>query len=164
MQAHANIYKYIEKLRTQRYNNIKLCYEVIAMTDQELMALAEAARENAYTPYSHFRVGAALLCTDGSVYSGCNIENAAYGATICAERAAFAGALTDGKRSFIKIAVCGGIDDTSSPCPPCGTCRQVMREFCDEKFCIILKNGDSLCSYPLAQLLPLSFANENLGE
>ena len=134
------------------------------MTDQELMLLAEAARENAYTPYSHFRVGAALLCTDGSVYSGCNIENAAYGATICAERVAFARAVADGKRNFIKIAVCGGVDDTSSLCPPCGTCRQVMREFCDEKFCIILKDCNALRAYTLAQLLPLSFANENLGE
>ena len=134
------------------------------MTDRELMLLAEAARENAYTPYSHFRVGAALLCADGSVYRGCNIENAAFGATICAERAAFAGAVTDGKRNFIKIAVCGGTADAFSSCPPCGTCRQVMREFCNEKFCIILKDGDSLRSYTLAQLLPLSFANEHLGE
>ena len=85
------------------------------MSDQELMLLAEKARENAYVPYSDFKVGAALLCSDGSVYLGCNVENASYGATMCAERTAVFSAIADGKRAFLKIAVCGGNDHADVP-------------------------------------------------
>ena len=132
------------------------------MTDQELMALAEHARDNAYVPYSEFKVGAALLCSDGSVYCGCNIENAAYGAVMCAERTALFSAVANGKRDFIKIAVCGGKDDTGVPCPPCGICRQALREFCDDDFRIVMKNGDSLVSSTMGELLPLSFQKNRL--
>ena len=132
------------------------------MTDQELMALAEKASENAYVPYSHFKVGAALLCRDGSVYCGCNIENAAYGAVMCAERTALFSAVADGKRDFLKIAVCGGKDDTSVPCPPCGICRQALREFCDDAFGILMKDGDGLLSATMCELLPLSFQKNRL--
>ncbi len=127
------------------------------MSDQELMLLAKKARENAYAPYSKFKVGAALLCSDGSVYVGCNVENASYGASVCAERTAIFGAVSDGKRSFLKIAVCGGRDHADAPCPPCGDCRQVLREFADNTFRVILKNGDALLSYTIDALLPLSF-------
>lgn len=127
------------------------------MLDQELMQLAEDARKNAYAPYSGFKVGAALLCSDGSIYLGCNIENASYGASMCAERTAIFQAIADGKRKFIKIAVCGGKDSTDSPCPPCGCCRQVLREFCEDNFRIVMKNGISLFSDTIGDLLPLSF-------
>ena len=90
----------------------------------------------AYVPYSHFAVGAALLTKDGKVYRGCNIENAAYSATVCAERTAFFKAISGGKRQFKKIAIVGTVD----PCYPCGVCRQVMAEFCDGTFEIVLQN------------------------
>ena len=124
------------------------------MTDHELLTRAIAARERAYAPYSHFTVGAALLCEDGTVYDGCNIENAAHTPTVCAERTAFFKAVSDGKRAFTAIAVVGG----TAPCPPCGVCRQVMAEFCDGDFAVILqdKSGEAK-RYTLDQLLPLQF-------
>lgn len=127
------------------------------MSDQELMLLAEKARVNAYAPYSNFKVGAALLCADGSVYLGCNVENASYGAAMCAERTAIFSAVADGKRALIKIAVCGGKDHADAPCPPCGDCRQVLREFTENTFRVIMKNGDAVLSYTIGELLPLSF-------
>ena len=118
------------------------------------------ARERAYCPYSGFAVGAALLCGDGSVYTGCNIENSAFSPTNCAERTAFFKAVSEGKRDFVKIAVVGG-DAEKSPenyCPPCGVCRQVMKEFCGADFEIIIaKNSDDYRSMTLAELLPASF-------
>ena len=132
------------------------------MSDQELMLLAEKARENAYVPYSNFKVGAALLCSDGSVYLGCNVENASYGATMCAERTAVFSAIADGKRAFLKIAVCGGNDHADVPCPPCGICRQVLREFTESTFRVIMKNGDAVLSYTIGELLPLFFQKSTL--
>ena len=90
------------------------------MTDQELVAVALRARENAYAPYSRFRVGAALECADGTVYTGCNVENAAYGSSICAERTALVKAVSEGRRAFTRLAVAG---DSGDPCWPCGACR-----------------------------------------
>ncbi|MBQ3557771.1 MAG: cytidine deaminase [Oscillospiraceae bacterium] len=96
------------------------------MTDRQLAELALDARKNAYTPYSNFNVGAALLCADGTVFTGCNVENAAYGSTICAERTALVKAISEGQRSFTAIAIAGSGDDF---CWPCGSCRQMLCEF-----------------------------------
>lgn len=124
------------------------------MTDKELLQAARKAMQHSYHPYSQFAVGAALLCEDGTVYTGCNVENAAYSATVCAERTAFFKAISDGKRQFVAIAVVGSTD----PCYPCGICRQVMAEFCDGDFCIVLENKDREAEqYTLSQLLPHSF-------
>ena len=136
------------------------------MTPEKLIALAKEAMSRAYAPYSGCKVGAALLCADGSVYQGCNIENAAYGPTNCAERTAFFKAVYDGKREFAAIAVCGGKDGKiTGSFPPCGVCRQVMREFCKDDFVVyIAAADDTFQSVTLAQLLPYSFQAESLGE
>ncbi|MDD6313036.1 MAG: cytidine deaminase [Firmicutes bacterium] len=133
------------------------------MNDLDLMNLARQARRQAYCPYSGVSVGAALLCTDGEVYLGCNIENSAFSPTICAERVAFAKAVYDGKRSFSAIAVSGGKADSHGTFPPCGVCRQVMAEFADpHDFRILLESGGEIKSLTLSQLLPLSFDKSNL--
>ncbi|MPM82698.1 Cytidine deaminase [bioreactor metagenome] len=119
------------------------------------------AKINAYAPYSHFKVGAALLCSDGTIYTGCNIENASYGATICAERVAIQKAVSDGKTDFSAIVITAGSDY----CSPCGICRQVMREFCERDFEVILaKSETDYVYYSLDQLLPFSFSNESMVE
>ena len=137
------------------------------MQDAELVRLAFEAREHAYTPYSHWTVGAALLTADGQVYQGCNIENAAYTPSNCAERTAFFKAIYDGVRDFEAIAVVGGPLGQPAPefCAPCGVCRQVMREFCDlDDFRIILADSAGRSkTYTLRELLPESFGPENLG-
>ena len=116
------------------------------MTDSELVSLARAAMARAYAPYSGFQVGAALLAESGAVYLGCNIENSSYSPTICAERTAFAKAVSEGERAFTAIAIVGGKEGTCSGfCPPCGVCRQVMREFCFDDFRILL-GGKQLTS------------------
>ena len=132
------------------------------MTPSELMTLAKEARQHAYAPYSGCKVGAALLCADGTVYGGCNIENAAYGPTNCAERTAIFKAVYDGHRDFTAIAVCGGMEaESTDTFPPCGVCRQVMREFCRDDFVIYLEEGNgSIAVYTLAELLPHSFQKE----
>lgn len=129
------------------------------MTDKELIKEAKRAAESSYAPYSHFNVGAALITKDGKVYSGCNIENAAYSPTNCAERTAFFKAVSDGEREFSAIAIVGGKNlDFSDFCPPCGVCRQVMSEFCDGDFRIILGRNDDECKvYSLSELLPERF-------
>ena len=123
------------------------------MSNSELIKLAEKARETAYAPYSGFFVGAALLCADGSVYTGCNVENASFSPTCCAERVAIFKAISDGKRDFEAIAVVGGKDDTQQACYPCGVCRQVMSEFCGTDFKIITTDSETA----LSELLPKSF-------
>ncbi len=122
---------------------------------QSLYNSALKARENSYCPYSGYAVGAALLAADGRVFVGTNIENAAYSPTICAERAAFAAAVSSGAREFLAIAVCGGKkgSDPDPDCTPCGVCRQVMKEFCNPDFEVIL-NGRTLT---LGDLLPHAF-------
>ncbi len=136
------------------------------MTNDELMHEAEQAREMAYAPYSGFTVGAALLTKDGTVYRGCNIENAAFGPSNCAERTAFFKAVSEGKRDFVKIAITGGKQGTSATdtCSPCGVCRQVMMEFCDpQEFVILLRDGQGgVMEKTLSQLLPLGFGAGNL--
>ncbi len=136
------------------------------MVYKALLADAKEAMKMAYTPYSHHKVGAALLCADGRVIRGCNIENAAYGPTNCAERTAFFKAVSEGIRDFTAIAIVGGIDGViRNYCPPCGVCRQVMREFCDPKtFEIILENAEGeIKVYRLEELLPLGFGPEDLN-
>lgn len=123
---------------------------------------AFAARERAYAPYSGFRVGALLVGKSGTAYTGCNIENAAYSPTLCAERAAFAKAISEGEREFSRIVIVGG-KERCALCPPCGVCRQFMREFCKDDFQIILADdrGGSK-TYSLGELLPDSFGKESL--
>ena len=128
------------------------------MTTEKLVELAKEAMQHAYVPYSGYKVGAALLCADGSVYQGCNIENASFTPTICAERSAIFKAVYDGHRDFVAIAVCGGKDGIiTGPFPPCGVCRQVMREFCDDSFLIHMVNEKGYETVTLSQLLPHSF-------
>lgn len=133
------------------------------MTDKELMLAADGARKFAYVPYSGFRVGAALLTADGKLYTGCNIENASYTPTVCAERVAFFKAVSDGVRNFAKIAIAGGKNEKLLDfCSPCGVCRQVMAEFCDENFILVLGNEKEYKEYRLNEVLPLSFGKKNL--
>ena len=128
------------------------------MTPEKLCELAKEAMTRAYAPYSGYKVGAALLCTDGTVYQGCNIENAAYGPTNCAERTAIFKAVYDGQRDFSAIAVCGGKDGVITGLfPPCGVCRQVMREFCKDDFVIYMITPEGYEAKTLAELLPSGF-------
>lgn len=135
------------------------------MLPNELCKLAMEAMGHAYAPYSGFQVGAALLCADGSVYQGCNIENAAYSPTNCAERTAIFKAVYDGHRDFTAIAVCGGKGGViTGAFPPCGVCRQVMREFCGDDFRIYLVNDKGFETVTLTQLLPYGFtAGEHMS-
>ncbi len=136
------------------------------MTDQELIRCAYEAQKNAYAPYSHFTVGAAAETAEGKIFTGCNIENATYTPTICAERTAIFKAVSEGYRQFTKIAIVGGYPDDKKAdyCPPCGVCRQVMEEFCDpERFRIILaKSPEEYQSCLLKELLPLGFGPDHL--
>ena len=128
------------------------------MTPEKLIKKAEEARLHSYSPYSGFKVGAALLCSDGTVYTGCNIENSSFTPTICAERTAIFKAVYDGRRDFVAIAIVGGKEDASGPCPPCGVCRQVMGEFCKADFMVYFPDGKgSIIEEPLSALLPHSF-------
>lgn len=132
------------------------------MTDEVIKAAAITMLERAYVPYSHFPVGAALECKDGTVFTGCNVENASYPAGICAERNAIAHAVAEGRRQFRRIVIAGkGVDF----CVPCGICRQVMREFADPEHFLVLvaKSADEYREYTLAQLLPESFGPDMLG-
>ena len=125
---------------------------------KELINKAIEARRFSYSPYSGFQVGAALLCKDGTVYTGCNVENAAYGPSNCAERTAIFKAVSEGKREFEKIAIVGGMEGESVAPTPCGVCRQVMSEFCDPSFEIIMaKNEEDYETATLGELLPRSF-------
>ena len=126
---------------------------------QTLCERAKEARNNAYAPYSRFGVGAALLCDDGSIYTGCNIENASYSPTVCAERVAIFKAVSDGKRGFSAIAVCGSPKGelTEKYCYPCGVCRQVLSEFCNKDFRIYVMSNGEVKEYTLSDLLPFGF-------
>ena len=129
------------------------------MNDSELFAFAKKAAERAYAPYSSFTVGAALLTKDGKVYCGCNIENAAFSPTNCAERTAFFKAVSEGEREFSAIAVAGGKNlNFEENCFPCGVCRQVMCEFCHGDFRVIVGNDrEGIRVFTLGELLPESF-------
>ena len=133
------------------------------MENLELIKLATNAREMAYAPYSGFKVGAALLAKSGKVYLGCNVENASYTPTNCAERTAFFKAISEGEREFEKIAIVGGMgDNLSESCPPCGVCRQVIAEFCDGDFSIVLGTKEKVLEYKLSDILPLAFTPKSL--
>lgn len=137
------------------------------MKNSLLMEAALAARKSAYTPYSGYAVGAALLTKSGKIYKGCNIENAAYTPTNCAERTAFFKAVSEGERDFEAIAIAGGKAGRApvGDCTPCGVCRQVMMEFCDPKtFLVIVGTGAEDCrAYTLEEFLPLGFGPADLG-
>ena len=135
------------------------------MNPVELIHLAKQAMQRAYTPYSGYKVGAALVTKQGDVYLGCNIENAAFGPSNCAERTAFFTAICAGEREFEAIAVVGGKagKPISELCAPCGVCRQVMREFCKNDFKIYLSRGDgTVLEKSLEDMLPFSFSKEDL--
>lgn len=137
------------------------------MDNLELVRLAMEAREMSYAPYSKWKVGAALLAKNGQVFKGCNIENASYTPTNCAERTAFFKAISEGVHEFEKIAIVGGEDGASCLhiCPPCGVCRQVMMEFCDyEKFQIILgaTNEEEMVVTSLKEMMPYGFGPSDL--
>ena len=128
------------------------------MKPEELIEQAKLAMGKAYAPYSGYKVGAALLCKDGSVYTGCNIENASFTPTVCAERTATFKAVSEGKKDFAAIAVCGGKDGVIEGFfPPCGVCRQVMSEFCKKDFLIYTVGKEGWRTQTLEELLPYSF-------
>lgn len=135
---------------------------------EELIGQAETARANAYAPYSGFCVGAALLSSSGKVYTGCNVENASFSPSVCAERTAFVKAVSEGERAFEAIAVVGGPQGVKPDrlCPPCGVCRQMMSEFCDpETFVVCLAEAGEIKTFKLRELLPLQFGgNEEIGK
>ena len=136
------------------------------MTREKLIDLAFAAMDKAYAPYSGYKVGAALLSRSGRVFSGCNVENAAYGPTNCAERTAFFKAVSEGEREFSAIAVVGGKDgNVKDLFVPCGVCRQVMAEFCDGDFEIIVaKSPEEYSVFTLSEILPMGFSPKNVAE
>lgn len=136
------------------------------MNDKELITAAFNAMEKAYAPYSGYKVGAALLCKNGKLFTGCNIENASYTPTVCAERTAFFKAVSEGEREFEKIAVVGGKDgNVTDTFMPCGVCRQVMTEFCKADFTVLVaKSADEYCSFTLEQLLPHSFSDKYMKD
>lgn len=129
------------------------------MTDRELVRLAKEAMEHAYVPYSHFKVGAALLAKDGTVFKGCNIENASYGATNCAERTAIFKAVSEGYREFEKIAIVAGSGDYASPC---GICRQVLFEFMPDGKVILDSEEKGRKVFSVQELLPFGFRGEDI--
>ncbi len=136
------------------------------VSEEELCLAALDAMKYAYVPYSRHTVGAALLTKEGRIYKGCNIENAAYGPTNCAERTAIFKAVSEGERSFAAIAICGGLEGhVDGLFPPCGVCRQVMREFCSLDMPVLLIEKAEPLSfrrYTLGELLPVSFGPEDL--
>ncbi len=135
------------------------------MTDKELMVAANEARKFAYTPYSHFKVGAALLTKSGKLYTGCNIENSSYTPTVCAERTAVFKAVSEGESDFAVIAVVGGKEENPLEfCSPCGVCRQVLAEFCGADFRILLGNPEKFQSYTVDEILPFSFTKKDLNK
>ena len=130
------------------------------MTKQELCTLAIKSMNNAYSPYSGYKVGAALLCDNGKVFTGCNVENSSYGATVCAERTAIFKAVSDGERDFSMLAVAGCKEnELSDKFLPCGICRQVMSEFCKPGFTILVVTGENTYKeFTLSELLPNAFS------
>ena len=130
------------------------------MNDQELVKLAFSMLDRAYVPYSHFPVGAALLCADGTVFTGCNVENAAYGSCICAERTALVKAVSEGHRDFVKLAVAGRGEDY---CWPCGSCRQMLFEFAPELTVLVARGDGVFVNTTLGELLPHGFGPASLN-
>ncbi len=131
------------------------------MTDREILNMAKEASEKAYAPYSRFAVGAALECANGKVFTGCNIENAALGSTICAERVAIGKAVSEGERNFVRIAIYG---EGKEYCMPCGTCRQVLAEFAKDMEVLCARATGGYVSYRLKELLPHAFVLRDKDE
>ena len=131
------------------------------MTDRKLIGMAAEVMANSYSPYSRFKVGAAVECTNGAVYTGCNIENAAFGATMCAEAAAIASAVSAGQRTFKRIAI---ISEGNAYCFPCGVCRQLLNEFSPEIEVLCSRSDGRYVSYALTALLPMAFGSDHLGK
>ena len=130
------------------------------MTDAELIAAARAARLHAWAPYSGFKVGAAILCEDGTIYAGCNVENVTFGLTTCAEQVAIMKAVSEGQRRFTRIAV---VTRSSPPAAPCGLCRQMMAEFCEDlEILIAHAESDALEVTSLGAILPRAFRPQDL--
>ena len=129
------------------------------MTEEKLVALAKEAMKNAYAPYSKFQVGAALLAKDGRVFTGCNVENASYGATNCAERTAIFKAVSEGYREFDAIAIVASSGDFASPC---GICRQVLAEFMPDGKVILDSKEKGMVTYFVRELLPSGFSAEDI--
>ncbi len=127
-----------------------------------LIKEAILARNNSYSPYSHFKVGCALLCKNGKIYTGCNVENASYAEAICAERTAIVKAVSQGDMEFTAIAIVGAIDEINDFTYPCGACRQVLNEFCDNSLEIVLYNGKETKLCTLGQLFPNSFNKKSI--
>ena len=130
------------------------------MTDHELVELALRARENAYAPYSRFYVGAALLCADGTVYTGCNIENASYPCGICAERTAASKAISEGNREFTALAVAGSSEEL---CTPCGLCRQFLYEFAPDLTVLCANAAGAFEKHTLSALLKAGFGGKSMA-
>ncbi len=131
------------------------------MTDREILNMAKEASEKAYAPYSRFAVGAALECANGKVFTGCNIENAALGSTICAERVAIGKAVSEGERNYVRIAIYG---EGKEYCMPCGTCRQVLAEFAKDMEVLCARATGGYVSYRLKELLPHAFVLRDKDE
>ena len=136
------------------------------MDKKDLFILAKEAMKNSYAPYSNYNVGAALLCKNGNIYKGCNIENASYSVTNCAERTAIFSAIANGEKEFVAICVVGGKNgEITDYAFPCGVCRQALAEFCDADFKVFVgKNEDDIKEFTLGELLPCSFDKSKLGE
>lgn len=135
------------------------------MDYQELFDLACRARERAYAPYSGFFVGAAVLCESGKVYTGANVENASFGATVCAERSAVCAAVSAGERRIMAVAVAGGRSgEPVGECTPCGICRQTLAEFCEEQTPVVLYGEDGPCVRTLGELLAFSFSRKDMED
>ena len=124
------------------------------MTDQERLELARKAAERSYSPYSHFPVGAALECADGTIFTGCNVENAAYGDTICAERTAAVKAVSEGHRDFRRISIWG---NSREYCYPCGSCRQFLQEFNRDLIVVVGRGDGAFRRFSLAEMMPYTF-------
>ena len=131
------------------------------MSHDELVELAFSMLERSYVPYSKFPVGAALLCKDGSVFTGCNVENAAYGSTICAERTALVKAVSEGHRDDWEVLAVAG--DSADYCWPCGACRQMLFEFCPDLTVLVARGDGDYVTLPLKQLLPYGFGPSSLS-
>ena len=138
-----------------------------AMNENDWAELIEAAkdvRKNAYAPYSHFHVGAALKAASGKIYTGCNVENSSYGMTMCAERSAIFKAVSEGERKFEALVIAADESSDGELCPPCGACRQVLAEFCGPDLPITLVAGDKRETHKLGALLPLTFGKAFLDK
>ena len=133
------------------------------MTDRELIQCAIEARKMSYSPYSNFRVGAALVGKSGKIYKGCNVENAAYSPSNCAERTALFKAVSEGEQEFTSIAIVGGMGETIADfCAPCGVCRQVLAEFCGPDFRVVLGTPDNPQAFAFKDILPYGFGKKDL--